>query len=814
MNCVCSADAQTGRANCDDVIKVPSSAPKQEARPGCGLSGYQRPRGGEARAEDADQLLSVLCHVCSVIASACERMTVGVEAIHLKADTTAMPTRDCVLTGRELVNCCLNAKLGSIVHCSNCGNECCVNCMYKLWGKMQVGVNVLGPEAVIDHSVNIAAASSEGSDIDSKHSEYYMTTDVDPNKQMGGDSDNSASPLVSSVRLKAGRDLEAGVKGEHPGIKGGNADWLRIIGPSTTREKGEGLFCTLWVVDIQANGTVQLMVDIFDECLRSACSCVFRIKGAVAQLRPCRVFAECMCRGDTDPDWDYILRGACFGFRVIDDDCHSSYSCGNYNSITKEPTGKVMTIRLKDELDNGLLTVMKDSCVCTHALGSVPKGDGDFRAIVDCSSPSGDCVNDHTWSCRNKFCYNSVDMVTGLMQKNDVLATVDISNAYRAVNIHPDSRDRQGLAWDFGDGIIFMRDNRLCMGLSSSPYVFSKISDFVVRCLVREGYSDCVNYLDDFCLIGRDVETCGEAQRRLVAILRRIGFYVSYKKLTPANTVTRFLGIEIDSVELELRLPQDKLEKLHNQLESFIRRRKASKSELEGLGGILAHCCKVVKGGRTFSRRVYDLISSVRRNHHKVRLNEEFRLDLKWWLKFAAVFNGKARIIPPGSASVSVYSDASLVGFGATHGDDWLAGFFRNQEGVDSEWLGHHISDTKDIGWDTDNINVLELWPILEGVRRWSKGWADTSVVFVTDNTQVQAALNTGRSKNKTTMGWLRLIFWESIRHNFDVSSVYINTKDNTICDSLSRLSSFKNIARIRDADVAGKMCCHHIFNC
>ena len=57
-----------------------------------------------------------------------------------------------------------------------------------------------------------------------------------------------------------------------------------------------------------------------------------------------------------------------------------------------------------------------------------------------------------------------------------------------------------------------MRDNRLCMGLSSSPDVFSKISDFVVTCMVREGFSDCINYLDDFCVLARREDDCVKAQ--------------------------------------------------------------------------------------------------------------------------------------------------------------------------------------------------------------------------------------------------------------------------------------------------------------
>ena len=113
------------------------------------------------------------------------------------------------------------------------------------------------------------------------------------------------------------------------------------------------------------------------------------------------------------------------------------------------------------------------------------------------------------------------------------MATVDISNAYWAVNIHPAWRERKGLSWDFREGVVNRRDNHLCMGLSSSPFMFSKISDFVVRCMVREGFDECVNYLDDFCMVSRSQVGCIMAQHTLVSILRMLGFYISFRKLPP-----------------------------------------------------------------------------------------------------------------------------------------------------------------------------------------------------------------------------------------------------------------------------------------
>ena len=103
-----------------------------------------------------------------------------------------------------------------------------------------------------------------------------------------------------------------------------------------------------------------------------------------------------------------------------------------------------------------------------------------------------------------------------------------------------------------------------------------------------------------------------------------------------------------------------------------------------------------------------------------------------------------------------------MASFGALHGADWLAlaGAFDIKKARALEgWLGNHYAGAKDPGCKTDNINVLELWLILVGVRKWGQEWENKMVVFVTDNMQGREALNSGRSHNKTTMKSLRLIF-------------------------------------------------------
>ena len=93
-----------------------------------------------------------------------------------------------------------------------------------------------------------------------------------------------------------------------------------------------------------------------------------------------------------------------------------------------------------------------------------------------------------------------------------------------------------------------------------------------------------------------------------------------------------------------------------------------------------------------------------------------------------------------------------------------------------------------------DNINVRELYPVLEAVQRWGSSWRDHRVECVTDNTQVVAALNTGRSANAVSMSLLRDIFWQSVIFNCRLVAIYLPGKDNIIADALSRMSVANDI--------------------
>lgn len=283
-----------------------------------------------------------------------------------------------------------------------------------------------------------------------------------------------------------------------------------------------------------------------------------------------------------------------------------------------------MDVIVKKEISNGVLEVVSEKPKCIHLLGAVGKPDGGIRLITDCSLPVGKCINDNMQGLTQKFSFKSVDSVVHLMEKGDYVTVVDIKSAYRAVSINPEHTQLQGLRWELDGEEKYIVDKRLCFGLRCAPFYFFLISEFIYNILTDSYNLRVVNYLDDFAAISSSYDEGLFAQNCIVCLLRFLGFHISWAKVLPPSQNATFLGIVIDTVALELRLPEGKLEKTLNMLKKVNGCKSVSKKNLEKLTGLLGHCSTVVRGGRTFCRRLYNLHKLALVKHLKViRLSAE-----------------------------------------------------------------------------------------------------------------------------------------------------------------------------------------------
>lgn len=513
------------------------------------------------------------------------------------------------------------------------------------------------------------------------------------------------------------------------------------------------------------------------------------IGGIACPLRP-QAFIELM---DTqDPNYNFIINGVTNGFNLIDETPDTSYACPNYKSAT-DSKQKLDELFIS-ELTQGKISVVKDKPFCIHAIGAVPRKDRDDpRPITDCSRPYNYSVNDHMFP--EKSTYNTVDTAAKLITPNCWFAVVDIHHAYRSVPISPENRKFMGFQWQFGKNGVnrYFVDNFLCFGSRSAPSIFNKISNSIAaifRKLVRYKDTHIVNMLDDFLIIAPNKAICMYAQRLLITIIRKLGFGISWSKITGPLQKIIFLGIELNSIAMQLSLPQEKLEKLSNLLKEFNNKKRATKRELQSLCGHLNFASMVVKGGRTFCRRIINVMNKLKRQNHSTRLNSEFRKDInEFWLPFMHHFNGKAKILCNDPMPIGILQcDSSLKGYGIYHKGDFIAGSWDGAKSPPQLLNTPHWYNVTPPAAERHNINYLELRCILEAAKHFGPRWANQSVIVYTDNTQAMFNINKGSSQNLNTMELLRHLLWLSTKYNFSIKCKHISSEGNWIADALSRL--------------------------
>ena len=351
-------------------------------------------------------------------------------------------------------------------------------------------------------------------------------------------------------------------------------------GPEGLPQVGEKL---LFVCPETKKGT---RISVYATCMLGTCACEHRIGGERCQLKPCRFGALTFANGSVvNTSHMELFEGIADGYDIVDEEV-PSYDCVNYNSILEEEPSEAMSRNVLDEFGEGRIAEAVTKPTCIHSLGAVPKSDGGYRTITDCSRPQGESVNNHSESLAPRFEFKRLDYVTAALTDSAYMSVVDIKSAYRAVSVNPDHWKFQGFRWNMeGEEHTFI-DRRLCFGGSTAPYYFNLISDFIQENLTSDGRTNVMNYMDDFLVWATDQESCLEAQRKTTELLRYLGFYVSWKKVTAPSTKVQYLGIIINTVDMTLSIPDGKLAELRDLLGRHRKSRTISKKDLERLTGL------------------------------------------------------------------------------------------------------------------------------------------------------------------------------------------------------------------------------------
>ncbi|KAJ8912391.1 hypothetical protein NQ315_013457 [Exocentrus adspersus] len=146
--------------------------------------------------------------------------------------------------------------------------------------------------------------------------------------------------------------------------------------------------------------------------------------------------------------------------------------------------------------------------------------------------------------------------------------------------------------------------------------------------------------------------------------------------------------------------------------------------------------------------------------------------DLNWWINSLAVAKQN---IKESSYVLEIFSDASPLAWGAHCNERKTHGFWSEEQ-------------------QKLHINHLELIAAFNGLRCFSKGYTNCSILLRIDNTTAVACINKMGSVQFKHLNQISRDIWQYCENNnIKVFASYIKSKENVVADSESRSLNIKS---------------------
>lgn len=389
----------------------------------------------------------------------------------------------------------------------------------------------------------------------------------------------------------------------------------------------------------------------------------------------------------------------------------------------------------------------------------VPKPNGKMRFILNLKELNKFIDTKH-------FKIEDLRTALKLISQNYFMAKLDLKDAYFFIKIHADSKKYLRFLWN---NQLF-QFNCLPFGLSTSPFVFTKILKPVAKLLRSAGYLSTV-YLDDWFLTAPSYEQCLENVSQTRNLLTSLGFIINDSKSNPIpSKCCLFLGYNIDSNKFHVNLPPEKIDRIKKQIDKFFSIKRCKIREFASFVGLLVSACPAIEYGWLYTKlfeRIKFLNLQQDDNYDRfMNIPQSILPDLTWWRKALPHSVNKIKL---DSYDIEIFSDASTTGWGIACGEQRASGLWNDQERA-------------------MHINYLEILAAYFGLKIFAKDLSNCQILLRIDNTTAISYVNRmgGIQYPHLTEVTKTLWQWCESRHLYVFAS-YIRSVDNAEADAESR---------------------------
>lgn len=391
----------------------------------------------------------------------------------------------------------------------------------------------------------------------------------------------------------------------------------------------------------------------------------------------------------------------------------------------------------------------------------VPKKDGSKRPVINLRQ-----LNDHV--SYYHFKQENLVSVCDLIQKNDYLCSIDLTDAYFSIGIHESCRHFLRFTWK---GELF-EFKVLAFGLASAPRVFTKVLKPVYAFFRQHGIR-CIYYIDDSLNMNQDVDVCRRNTEDMVTKLENLGFSINFKKsvLVPAKRIV-FFGLILDSELFRVFLTPEKLEKIISFGNFILKKDKITIRALSSFIGLIVHACYGVAVGRLHYRtlereKVLALQLNAKNFDADITLSCDSKAEIQWWVQNLNVVNGKP--IRPQAIDCWIETDASLLGWGTKYDDKCTGGRWSIEESF-------------------NHINYLELLAIWFSLKSFFDKESNLHIGIKSDSVTAIAFVNDQGGMSSSLLNKLAIDIWNwCFKRNLFITAQFIPGIENVSADKMSR---------------------------
>jgi len=392
----------------------------------------------------------------------------------------------------------------------------------------------------------------------------------------------------------------------------------------------------------------------------------------------------------------------------------------------------------------------------------VPKPNGKFRPVINLKYLNEFVHYDH-------FKQETFKVVLDLIQKEDYLTSIDLEKAYFSIPIHPSFQKYLKFVWN-GKKYAFVC---LCFGLSSCPYVFTKVLKPVYS-FFRQQSIRCCYYIDDSLTMNKDKNVCHENTMVMIRTLQSLGFTINFKKsmVIPSQRIV-FFGFLLDTLQFKVFLTEEKIQKIIMKAEFLIRKEIVVIRDLASFIGLVISAFHAVLEAplhyRCLEREKVAALNGTLDFDRTLCLSQESKAELQWWVQNVEQKNGK--VIRHHKVDIHCRTDASLLGWGAVD--------LAENKHANGRWNSSESHN---------QINVLELLAIFYAMQSMYSNQSNVHIEIQSDNVSAVAYVNDMGGMTSKHMDSLARSIWEwCLERNIYLSAIHIPGSQNVEADFYSR---------------------------